>query len=78
MKEKCSLDKLPKGTRAIVQSVNCADNIKNRIYDFGIMKDCVIIPLFKSPFGDPRAYLVKNAVVALRNSDCKKIEVIPV
>mgnify|MGYP002444249778 FL=1 len=72
MKEKCSLDKLPLGVTGIVYRVNCNENIKNRIFDFGI-----VIPLFTSPFGDPSAYLVKNAVVALRNNDCKDIIVTP-
>ena len=68
MKEKCSLDKLPLGVTGIV---------KNRIFDFGIMENSPVIPLFTSPFGDPSAYLVKNAVVALRNNDCKDIIVTP-
>ena len=36
MKEKCSLDKLPLGVTGIVYRVNCNENIKNRIFDFGI------------------------------------------
>ena len=78
MKEKCSLDRLPLGVTGIVDCVNCNENIKNRIYDFGIMENSVIVPLFKSPFGDPSAYYVKNAVVALRNNDCKDIIVTPI
>ena len=73
MKEKCSLDKLPLGATGIVYRVNCNENIKNRIFDFGIMENSPVIPLFTSPF----AYLVKNAVVALRNNDCKDIIVTP-
>ena len=61
----------------IVYRVNCNENIKNRIFDFGIMENSPVIPLFTSPFGDPSAYLVKNAVVALRNNDCKDIIVTP-
>lgn len=78
MKEKCSLDKLPIGITGIVDRVNCNENIKNRIFDFGIMENSLIVPLFSSPFGDPSAYLVKNAVVALRKNDCKDIIVTPV
>ena len=77
MKEKCSLDKLPLGVTGIVYRVNCNENVKNRIFDFGIMENSPVIPLFTSPFGDPSAYLVKNAVVALRNNDCKDIIVTP-
>ena len=66
MKEKCSLDKLPLGVTGIVYRVNC-----------NIMENSTVIPLFTSPFGDPSAYLVKNAVVALRNNDCKDIIVTP-
>ncbi len=78
MEEKCTLNNLQLGSSAVVRSVECKDNLINRIYDFGIIENSIIKPLFRGPFGDPTAYLVKNAVVALREKDSKYIIVTPI
>lgn len=78
MKEKFTLDNLPLEQSAVIYSIECKDCLINRIYDMGILKDTVIKPLYRSPFGDPTAYLVKNAVIALRNKDSKYITVTPI
>ena len=77
MEEKCTLNNLPLDKSAIVNSVDCKENLINRVFDLGIIKDSIITPIYRSPFGDPTAYLIKNAVVALRNKDCQKITVTP-
>ena len=78
MKKKCTLNSLPLNKSASVDSINCCENLINRIYDIGILENTVITPLFRSPFGDPTAYLVKNAVIAIRNKDSKNITVTPI
>lgn len=78
MKKQCRLSELKLGTVAVINTINCNDAIKNRIFDFGIITNEKIKALYKSPFGDPTAYLVKNAVVALRNSDSYYIMVTPI
>ena len=78
MDSKLTLNRLPLKTKARVTSVECKEHLIKRIYDFGIVKDCEIIPLYRSPFGDPTAYLVKNAIIALRAEDSKNIFVTPI
>ncbi len=78
MEEQCSLNNLPLKKAAIINSVKCSDNLKNRMYDLGILNNSVITPIYRSPFGDPTAYLIKNAVVALRQKDCMNILVTPI
>lgn len=78
MKRKIKLSELPLNRSALIVSVECKDSIINRIYDFGIVKDTIITAIFKSPLGDPKAYLIKNTIVALRNDDCEKITIIPI
>lgn len=75
MEEICKLSEIPVGKRALIAEVDCKENLRNRMYDFGIMNGSVISPIFKSPFGDPVAYLVNNAVIALRNKDSHNIYV---
>lgn len=78
MEEKCTLNNLPLEKSAVVNGIECKDCLINRIYDMGILENTVITPLFRSTFGDPTAYLVKNAVIALRNKDSKYITVTPI
>lgn len=78
MKDKYTLNNLPMEQSAVISSIDCKECLINRIYDMGILKGTVITPLYRSPFGDPTAYLVKNAVIALRNKDSKYITVTPI
>lgn len=77
MKEKCSLSSIVLKNSAKICEVECSNALKNRLYDLGILENTVITPLFEAPFGDPTAYLIKNAVIALRKKDCDKIIVNP-
>lgn len=62
-----------------VKVVNIDDidgELKRRFLDLGIIKGTEIEVLYKSPFGDPKAYLIRGAVIAIRNEEGKKIQVI--
>lgn len=41
--------------------------------DLGIIKDTEIAALTKSPSGDPVAYLIRGAVIAIRKEDAALI-----
>lgn len=73
--KKTTLDKIPLNSEVFIDSIDCVRGIKNRIFDMGITEGEKIIPVLKSPFGDPVAYLSKGSVIALRQSDCSKIVV---
>lgn len=60
---------------AVVEHINCSDKLKNRLYELGIYEGAVIMPVLKSPFGEPKAYRAGDSVIALRSSDCKDITV---
>lgn len=68
-----TLDKLPLNKTAIIEYDECDKNLRKRIYDMGIIKGEKITPVFKSPFGNPIAFLVKDTIIALRKKDCEKI-----
>ena len=59
--------------KATVKALTAAGAARRRFLDLGIVRDTEIKPLFKSPFGDPVAFQIRGAVVALRLSDCKTI-----
>lgn len=56
------------------------NNIKNEnkklLTNLGITKNSKIKYLYKSPFNDPKAYLVKNIILAIRNEDAKNIMIL--
>lgn len=54
----------------------CADEgISRRLQDLGFIRGTKIECLMKSPLGDPTAFLVRGAVIALRKDDSKHIKV---
>ena len=46
-----------------------AEESMARLMDIGMVQDTVVECLMKSPLGDPAAYLIKGAVIALRRED---------
>lgn len=73
---KTTLDKLKINEEAVIDEVNINNDIRRRLLDLGLIKNTKIKPLFKSPFNDPTAFLIRNSIFALRNDDCKNIKVI--
>lgn len=41
--------------------------------DMGLVKNTCVECVGRSPLGDPSAYLIKGAVVAVRSRDCESI-----
>lgn len=71
----CTLSDVPLGSICKVKKINNDINIKRRFYDIGLIPQTEIISLFKSPLGDPTAYLIKGSIIAIRKEDAKKVEV---
>lgn len=72
-----SLDKLPLNKIAIIDNININnENLKRRLSDLGLIKNTPIKSLYKSPLNDPKAYLIRGSVIALRKNDTKNIYVI--
>lgn len=72
MKTLCLCD-IDVGQQATVVDLLCRGSIRRRLMDIGIIKGTRITCLGKSPLGDPRAYLVRGAVIALRCEDSSNI-----
>jgi len=63
------------GQSGTVVSVDAKGAILRRLLDIGIVEGTKVRCLFKSPSGDPIAYLIRGAVIAIRNEDSKNINV---
>ena len=64
-----NLCNLPLNTIGIIDNLNCSENIRRRLLDLGLVKGTQIIPVLKSPSGDPTAYEIRKTLIALRKED---------
>ncbi len=69
------LNKLPLGKKAKVKALTAQGTIRRRLLDLGLISDTVIEALQRSPSGDPVAYDIRGAVIALRSEEASKIMV---
>ena len=61
------------GEKARVQKLLLKGGIRRRLLDLGLTANTKVECVGKSFAGDPRAYLIRGAVIAVRNSDAEKI-----
>ncbi len=70
-----TLNKLDLDKQVVINKVLGEEVLKRRLLDLGfipgVKTECVLI----SPFRDPKAYMINNNVIALRDKDAKNIEV---
>lgn len=71
--KKIHLDELPLETTGIVETLNCKGAIRRRLLDLGIVQGTKIVPILKSPSGDPTAFLIRGSLIALRKEDANLI-----
>jgi Fe2+ transport system protein FeoA len=70
-----TLDQLKAGRTATIRSLSCQGAIRYRLMDLGILPGTQIEVEMRSPLGDPTAYRVRGAVIAIRNKQAKQIEI---
>ena len=69
MTEFMTLDALEVGDRMVVAALGGEEHMRRRLEDLGFDEGCEVCCIGIAPLGDPRAYLVRGAVIALRQSD---------
>lgn len=72
------LNEIRPGQSVRVVSVAAPDGIRRRLFDLGMIPGTTIECVGTSPAGDPAAYLIRGAVIALRRKDCNGISVLPI
>lgn len=68
-----TLNMLPVGQTANVKEVRSCGDIRRRLQDIGLIEGTKVSCLQISPPGDPIAYLIRGAVIALRCEDSSNI-----
>ena len=69
------LNQLSIGEKAKVVALTSDGATRRRMLDFGIIDGTEIEPLYKSPSGNPVAYRIRGAVIALRSDVSGRIMV---
>lgn len=72
MKHRC-LSLLHPGESGVVQGLMCKSSIRRRLQDLGLVEGTKVLCLQQSPLGDPTAFFIRGAVIALRSEDSSNI-----
>lgn len=70
-----NLSQLPLNQNGKIEKIECNEGIKRRLLDLGLVKGTNIVPILVSPSGDPRAFLVRGTIIAIRMEDSKNIKI---
>lgn len=73
MKKKKSLSSLSVGEEGVVDSLVCHTAIRRRFLDIGLIPGTTVLCYGKSPLGEPKAYLIRDKVIAIRKEDAEGI-----
>jgi ferrous iron transport protein A len=68
-----SLDQLALGSFGSVKNLTARGTARRRLLDLGLVTDTRVEALRKSPSGDPTAYQIRGAVIALRSEEASQI-----
>ena len=69
MYETLCLSALPEGESAYVTEISAGPSMERRLTDLGLVRGTRVTCVLRSPAGDPCAYLIRGALIALRRAD---------
>ena len=69
----CPLSALGVGKTGRVFRIDFSGGVKRRLLELGFNRGTRVLCIGKAPLGEPRAYFVRDRIVALRNKDAAKI-----
>lgn len=72
-----TLAHLAPGSEALVTALGGEGAIRRRLLDLGLVPGTRVKALRTSPLGDPRAYLIRGAVIALRAEEAGLVAIRP-
>lgn len=73
MNQSHSLQDIKPGQTARVRALLSTGSIRRRLLDIGLVENTEVECIGKSPCGDPSAFLIRGAVIAIRAEDCGNI-----
>lgn len=73
MLEDSCLGDLKRSQKAVITRLAAYDSMRRRLQDIGLIEGTIVECLGKSPLGDPTAFLIRGAVIALRSEDSGRV-----
>ena len=73
MSEQTCLNVMRPGQRASISTLKSMGSMRRRLLDIGLIENTEVECLGRSPGGDPSAFLIRGAVIAIRSEDCGNI-----
>ena len=73
MRQEKTLADLLVGEKAYVTALSGGGPMRRRLLDIGLVPNARVVCVGQSPGGDPRAYLVCGAVIAIRRKDARGV-----
>ena len=70
------LSDLPAGRSADVAQMDAPGPMGRRLLDIGFTEGTRVQCLYAAPSGEPRAYLVRGAVIALQREDAARVRLL--
>lgn len=61
------------GENGTIKKLLSTGSMRRRLLDIGLINDTNVTCVGQSPTGDPKAFLIRGAVIAIRSEDCKSI-----
>lgn len=61
------------GQYSKVRALNSVGGMRRRLLDIGLVEGTMVTCVGRSPSGDPAAYLIRGAVIAIRDRDSAHI-----
>ncbi len=71
--QQISLNELKVGQSATVRQLLSDTSIRRRLQDIGLIEGTKVECVQRSPAGDPIAFLIRGAVIAIRNEDSSSV-----
>ena len=61
------------GEKGVIKKLLTTSSMRRRFLDIGLIEGTTVDCVGQSPGGDPKAFLIRGAVIAIRSKDCKNI-----
>lgn len=69
------LSELKEGQSGTVIYIDTSGSMRRRLLDLGVIEGTTINCVHKSPSGNPVAYQIRGAIIALRTDDSQNIKI---
>lgn len=71
--EAIPLNRLPLGRQGVVRELKSEAGVRRRLLDLGLVAGTEVEAVLRSPAGDPTAFQIRGALIALRRAESNQI-----